>query len=221
MQISKETFEIMKNFSAINNSLWVSEETVLKTISVAENIIGIYDTEETFPQWQLYNSVPFISMVNLFDLSNVDFEFGDKAVVIKMPGTRATIVYDSVDLIPKLANLKDSSVYKQFDKYDAKFTLTSDKISMIQKAANILGLPDMNIKMKEGKGLVLITDEEDPDSNVMKMAITGEGDCEVTVMVKNLQVLSGDYTVSVSSDTLANFHHDKQPLFYIIAAKKS
>lgn len=220
MKISKETFEIMKNFSSINNSLWANEKSVLKTISVAENIIGVYDTEEEFPEWQLYNSVPFISMINLFDLSKIDFDFGEKSVVIKMPGCRATIVYDSIDLIPKLTDLKAATVYKQFDNFDATFSLTPDKIVQIQKTANIMGLPDMNIKMKDGKGLIIITDDEDPDGNVMKMAITGKGDCEVTVMVKNLQVLTGDYDISIANDVLANFRHTKLPLFYIIAAKK-
>jgi hypothetical protein len=220
MKISKNTFDIMKNFSAINNSMWVKEDHILKTISVAENIIGVYDTEETFPEWQFYNSVPFISMVSLFSLDKVDFDFGEKAVIIKMPGLRTTIVYDSVDLIPILSNLKDATVYKKFSDFDATFSLTSDKIVQIQKAANILGLPDMTIKMKDGKGLIVITDDEDPDSNIMKMSITGEGDCEVTVMVKNMQVLAGNYDISISNDVLANFHHEKLPLFYIIAAKK-
>jgi hypothetical protein len=193
----------------------------LKTISIAENIIGVYDTEETFPVWQFYNSVPFISMVQLFGLENCEFEFGEKAVMIKMPGCRATIVYDSTELIPILGNLKEAAAYKKFDNFDATFDLTPGKISQIQKAANIMGLPDMNIKMKDGKGLILITDFEDPDSNVMKMAIAGKGDCEVTVMCKNLQVLSGNYNVSIANDVLAHFHHDKLPLFYIIAAKKA
>ena len=221
MKISKQTIEIMKNFSSINNSLWINEESILKTISVAENIIGVYDTEETFPEWQLYNSIPFMSMIGLFDLNEIDFDFGEKAVVIKIPGTRVTIVYDSIDLIPKLSGLKEAAVYKKFDDFSATFDLGTNKIGQIQKAANILGLPDMTVKMKDGKGLITITDEEDPDGNVMKMAIAGEGDCDVAVMVKNLQVMAGDYKVSVSSGTLCNFHHVKLPLFYIVAAKKA
>jgi hypothetical protein len=221
MEISKQTFEIMKNFASINSSMWVKEQHILKTISVAENIIGVYDTEETFPEWQLYNSLPFIAIVNLFERAKVDFDFGEKAVVLKVPGTRVTIVYDSIDLIPKLDNLKEAAVYKKFDDFNASFDLTPEKISQIQKAANIMGLPDMTVKMKEGKGLITITDDEDPDGSIMKMAVSGEGDCDITVMVKNLQVMSGNYKVSISSGVLCNFHHVKLPLFYIVAAKKA
>ncbi len=220
MKISKTTFEIMKNFTAINNSLWVNEPQCLKTLSIAENIIGIYDTEETFTEWQLYNSMPFMSIVSLFDLKDIDFEFGEHAVVIKTAGSRVTIVYDDPDIIPKLGNLKEAAVYKKFTEFNATFDLSSDAIQKLQKAANILGLPDMSVKMKEGKGIINITDQENPDSNTMKLAIKGDGDCDVSMMVKNLQIVSGDYTVSVASEKLAKFHHVKHPLFYIVAAKQ-
>ena len=221
MEISKNTFEIMKNFTAINNSLWVNEAKILKTLSIAENIIGIYDSEEEFPSFQLYNSVPFMSYVSLFDLPKVEFEFGDNAVVIKTAGSRATIVYDDPDLIPKIGDLKDSSVYKKFSDFAATFELKSDKINQIQKTANIFGLPDMTIKMSDGKGLITITDDENPDSNNLKAGIKGEGDCEVSMMVKNLQIVNGDYTVSVADGKLTKFQHQKHPLFYIVAAKQS
>jgi hypothetical protein len=210
----------MKNFTTVNNSILVNEPSVLKTISVAENIIGIYDIEETFPNWQLYNSVTFMSMVSLFGLDAIDFDFQELCVVLKSPGARATIMYDSTELIPKLGDLKPSSSYKKYDKFNATFSLSSNKIGQIQKAANILGLPDMKIRMKDGKGLITINDDENPDSNLLKMAISGEGDCGITMMVKNLQIFAGDYNVSVSSDVLSKFHHDKMPLFYVVAAKK-
>lgn len=220
MQISKGTFEIMKNFTAINNSLWVNEPKVLKTLSIAENIIGIYDCEEEFPEFQLYNSVPFMSMVSLFELDKVEFDFGENSVVIKSKGSRTTIVYDDPDIIPKLGNLKESGVYKKFSEFDASFDLSSEQINQIQKAANILGLPDMTVKLADGKGLITITDQESPDSNTFKLAIKGEGECQLSMMVKNLQIVSGDYTVSVANGKMAKFHHKKVPLFYIVAAKQ-
>ena len=220
MKIGKKTFEIMKNFTAINNSLWVNEPTVLKTLSIAENIIGIYDTEETFPEFQLYNSVPFMSIINLFELDNVDFEFAENKVVLKTSGSRVTIVYDDPDIIPKLGNLKESSVYKSFSEFDATFDLTSKQIDQVQKSASILGMPDMTVKIAGGKGLITISDDENPDSNTMKTGIKGEGDCEVSMMVKNLQIVSGDYTVSVANAKMAKFHHKTLALFYIVAAKQ-
>jgi hypothetical protein len=220
MKITQETFDIMKNFTAVNSAIWVNEPSVLKTIAIAENIIGIYDTEETFPEWRIYNSMTFMSMVALFGLNNIDFDFGENAVIIKTPGFRTTLVYDDEDIIPKLGELKSSSVYKKYDKFQASFDLTSDSIGKISKAANILGLPDMKIVMRGGKGLITVNDDENPDSNLLKVAVTGEGDCDITMMVKNIQIYAGDYHVSVSSGVTTKFHHDAMPLFYMVAAKK-
>lgn len=220
MKISQATFDIMKNFTAVNSSIWVNEPSVLKTISIAENIIGIYDTEETFPEWQIYNSMTFMSMVGLFGLGNIDFDFGENAVVFKSTGFRSTLVYDDIDIIPKLGELKPSSAYKKYDDFQATFDLSSDAIGKIQKAANILGLPDMKIIMRDGKGLITVNDDENPDSNLLKVALTGEGDCDITMMVKNLQIYAGDYHVSVSSGITTKFHHGDMPLFYMVAAKK-
>lgn len=219
MQISKQTFDILKNFTSINNSISVTEPSVLKTLSFAENIIGIYDCEEVFPVWHLYNSVPFMSMSGLFE--DGDFDFGEKSMTLKAKGMRARFVYDSPDIIQKLGNLKSSSSYKAFDKFDGNFDLTPDKVSTIQKGAMIMGLPDMAIKMTDGKGLITVCDGENPNSNTLKVAIVGEGSCEVSIMVKNLQVISGEYNVSVSNGLLAQFNHKKLPLFYIIAAQLS
>jgi hypothetical protein len=220
MKISKQTFEIMKNFTAINNSIWFTEPQALKTISLAENIVGIFDTEEEFPMWQLYNSVPFMSMSTLFDPEKIDFDFQENKVILKTKGTRVTIVYDPADLLPQYDSIKPAANYKKFDNFNASFALSSAKIGQIQKTANILGLPDMAIKMKDGKGVISINDSENPDSNSLKIAVAGEGSCDIQMMVKNLQIVSGDYKVSVANNLLSKFHHQGMPLFYVVAAKK-
>jgi hypothetical protein len=74
--------------------------------------------------------------------------------------------------------------------------------------------------MRDGKGLITVNDDENPDSNLLKVALTGEGDCDITMMVKNLQIYAGDYHVSVSSGITTKFHHGDMPLFYMVAAKK-
>ena len=159
-------------------------------------------------------------MASLFDLDKVDFDFAEKAVIIKAPGSRVTILYDNPDLIPLLGDLKPSTTYKKFDNFNASFSMESDKINQIQKAASIMGLPDMSVKLTDGKGLIQIVDGENPDSNAMKVAIQGEGSCDIVMMVKNLQLATGKYNISVADGTISRFQHEKYPLFYIVAAKK-
>lgn len=221
MKISQQTFDIMKNFSSINNAMMFKEAKVLKTLGLAENIIGIYDTEEKFPKFQFYNSAPFMSIVNLFGLDTIDFDFTDAGLIIKSgKENEVRIGYDDEDMIPKIGKLKKASAYKQATDFDAEFDLTAEQINKIQKAANILGLPDMQVKIKNGKGFIAISDDEDPDSNSMKIKIDkGKGTGEVNMMVKNLIILPGDYQISVADDRMTKFKHNDLPLFYIVAAK--
>ncbi len=220
MKISAQTFDIMRNFAAINNAMMFTEPKILKTLSLAENIIGIYDTEEKFPNFQFYNSAPFMSIVNLFGLDEIDFDFSDQGLIIKAGKNEVRIGYDDIDMIPKIPKLKKASAYKKAKEFDATFELNADQINQIQKAANILGLPDMQVKMSKGKGFIAISDDEDPDSNNMKIQIdNGKGTGEVNMMVKNLIILPGDYTISVMDGRMTKFKHKELPLFYIVAAK--
>lgn len=219
MKISKKTHEVLKNFVGINNSLSIVEPKTLKTVSMGENIIGIYDTEEKFPVVHMYNSGPFMSMINLFGLDKCEFEFKETFVSIKAGTNQVKIVYDDENLVKKLMKLKPSKEYKKFKNFDGSYELTSDEIMLIQKAASNMNLPDMSMSMTDGKGDIVISDNENPDTNSFRAKIKGTGDFQVNIMVQNLLIVSGDYTVSVSNDRMVKFHHKKLPLFYTIALK--
>jgi hypothetical protein len=229
MKISQETFDVLKNFSTINNALAITEPNALKTLSIAENIIGIYDCPETFPEVaHIYNSVPLMSLVSMVGIERCDFNFGKDNLGIKVTYnekdvntvSKIDIRYDDADMIPILGNLKESSVYKKFSDWDASFTLPHVVIGWLQKAANIMGVPDMTVKMADGKGMITIVDSENPDSNTWKTAIKGEGSCTITMMVKNMVVVDGVYTVRIANDKIGKFELNDSTLFYIVAAKQ-
>ena len=48
MKISKQTFEVLKNFSEINENLLIKPGTKLQTISVMKNVLAEATVEETF-----------------------------------------------------------------------------------------------------------------------------------------------------------------------------
>ena len=48
MQISKQTFDILKNFSEINNGILVKPGSKLETISTMKNILATASLSETF-----------------------------------------------------------------------------------------------------------------------------------------------------------------------------
>ena len=81
MKISKNTLNMLKNFSDINMSIEVKAGNVLRTVSVQKNILAQVEGETTFPQdFAIYEVNRFLGAASL--LEDPDFEFGEKSVKI-------------------------------------------------------------------------------------------------------------------------------------------
>ena len=66
MNLSSETFNVLKNFSNISPSLVVKTGNVLRTISPMKNIYAKYNGGETFERdFALYDLNEFLSGVSL------------------------------------------------------------------------------------------------------------------------------------------------------------
>jgi len=77
MKISKETLEVLKNFSAINPNLVISEGNKLSTIAEAKNIMASTEVSETFPkEVGIYDLNEFLSAHSLIE--DADLEFGNE-----------------------------------------------------------------------------------------------------------------------------------------------
>ena len=50
MELSTRTVEILRNFSTINQNIVVNGGNVIKTMSIAKNIVSQAEIEESFPQ---------------------------------------------------------------------------------------------------------------------------------------------------------------------------
>ena len=66
MQISKNTFEVLKNFSEINENLLIKPGNELKTISVMKNVLAKATIEETFDkEFAIYDLNSFLNVLSL------------------------------------------------------------------------------------------------------------------------------------------------------------
>jgi len=61
MKLSKETIEVLKNFSGINQSIVVKEGSKLKTVNTLKNILAHATVEEDFPTSFFVSSIFFAS----------------------------------------------------------------------------------------------------------------------------------------------------------------
>ena len=68
MNLSEKTFNLLKNFSTINQSILFKKGNTLRTMSVMKNILAEADIEENIPQdFAIYDLVRFLNGISLFE----------------------------------------------------------------------------------------------------------------------------------------------------------
>ena len=213
MKLSENTFNILKNFSGINQSISVKAGNTLRTISVAENIFAVANVEEKFPQnFSIYDLNEFLGGMSL--MKGADIEFGDENYV-RIKSNRSAIKYFFADSsLIKQAPEKEI----QLPDEDVSFTLTENDLNSLQRAAAVYQLPDFSV-IGDGEEIHIVArDKENDTSNTFSIAV-GDTDDEFTLNLKveNLKLLKGDYDVVMSKRLISRFTHQSIPVTYWIA----
>ena len=227
MKISNETMSVFRNFATIFPAINVDEPKCIKVLSASENIIGVFDTEETFSEFAIYDLVQFLGMVSLFDLEKTDFEFvkdeekDQDYVKVKSGKNMIKYIFTDKDLIPNVEKILPSKKYKALNNFNAFVDITKEDFAKLNKAAQIMRVSNLNIKVKEGKGIITISDPSNPMSNHFRIGVDGEGEGEINVNVEYLLMLAGDYKLSIQSNVLLKMSHKTMTsLIYFISASK-
>jgi hypothetical protein len=94
VNLSKNTFSILKNFATLNSNLLVKPGNVIKTITPSKNGMAVASVEETFDtEFGIWDLNKFLGVVSLFN--NPNFTFGEKSVKIKNGGDSIVNYYYS------------------------------------------------------------------------------------------------------------------------------
>ena len=220
MKISKETLEVLKNFSAINPNLVVNEGNKLSTIAEAKNIIATTPVTETFPKgFGIYDLNEFLSAHSLIE--DADLEFGDDSVVMKSPTSSITYRYADKSILTapeKGVNMPESEV---------NITITEDLISQVRKAGGALGHPVVSITATEGDDNVYfeVKDPNNSSANTFQIKTNdyiGNAVFDFQFLITNLKLIPGDYKVSVSSKLISHWECiNNNSVEYWIALEKN
>jgi len=194
MKISKETLDILKNFSTINQSFLFRESNSIKTISPQKNIFAEAEVVENFPcECAIYELPKFLSVVSLFN--DPDFDFDERCVTISNSSGSVRYFYASKNLIVTPPD-KPLSITTELD----SFSITRGDLDKLNKASLIMQLPHTVIKTTNGTREVIATNKKSASSNTMSLT-RGESDSEYTYEVvinnDNIKVIPGDYTIVV------------------------
>jgi hypothetical protein len=216
--ISKDTLNILKNFSGINSNLYVKPGSKLVTMSPTKNIMAEVEVDETFDtEFGIWDLNKLLGVISLFQ--DPEMAFGDKFMTIT--GARgSTVKYYYSD--PKLLSYPTKSIKK----VDAvvEFDLTADDFKELQRAAAVLGNPDLSFVSRDDVVLAIVRDLKDPTCNVFSLEVgeNPEGaDFSFNFKMENMKMLDGDYHVALSKSVIGQFTHASRPLTYWVAMDAS
>src|SRR6056300_525983 len=220
MELSDRTLAVLKNFANINSNIVFRQGSELKTISVAKNILAKASLTESIPQeFGIYDLNEFLNVLSLADNPNLSFE--EKHLVVSdQTGLRGlNYFYSDVDMLS--TPTKDVVMPEA----EVKFTLDTDTLNRLKRAASALGHDEISITPDGTSIRLTVVDKDDATSNSFFSNVEGEFaegvDFNFILNVNNLKVINEDYKVSISSKLISNFKSLQSPIEYFIALEKS
>ena len=222
MKISQTTIDVLKNFSSISPTINTDEPNCLRILSPSENIISVFDTEETFSEFAIYDLPQFMGIISLFDLEKTDFLFDKEKECVKIKSGKTMVKYNFTDseLIPNVDKILSSKKYKALDYFTAFVDFKKEDFSKIYKAAQIMRVNNINIKVADKKSVVTVSDPSNPISNDFKIMLPGDGEGEINISVDYLLMFAGDYAISIKNNTIMKLQHKDLRLMYFISANQ-
>ena len=212
MKLSNNTTNILKNFSQINQSILIKEGNKLKTISVMKNILAEAEVEEEFEKdFAIYDLNQFLSGLSLYDAPDLDF--GDSYLTIRDGRRRAKYFFADPDVIVSPPE-KEITLPSR----DVCFTVATQQLDKLLKAASIYQVPDLSAVGRNGKIELVVRDKKNDTSHEFSEEV-GETDLSFAFnfKVENIKIIPGAYDVVISSKLLAEFTNKNTDLKYYIA----
>jgi hypothetical protein len=200
VKLSKQTVEILRNFSTINSNLIIKAGKKISTMSATKDILAEYEGEDTFDKT--------VAIYNLGELLGAYAAFNDPEITLDTKHLTLTqgkqqVKYVYADESVLIAPKKDI----QMPAAEIKVTLTNETISRMQKMAAILSVEDLAI-IGDGKTVsVKVFDKKNPTANNFEVDLgtdTAETFC-VNFKIEKLRLYPSDYTVEISSKKISKW----------------
>ena len=203
MKLSEHTTSVLKNFASINQNLVIKEGKTISTMSAMKNIVAKAEVDEDFPrEIAIYDLNEFLAALSLF--TNPVLDFSENFVMITEEGkTGNSLKYFYSD--PSVVTTPSSEI--TMPETEVKFSLDSGDLSRVQRAASVIGSPDLVLE-KNGTGSYLtVKDKKNDTANNYSLDVDAEGNGEYNFFfkVENLKLLPTNYDVNVSSKNISHF----------------
>jgi len=222
MKISKETLDILKNYSTINSNIIIPEGNEIATLSPMKNIMSLATVTETFEnEIAIWDLNKFLGTISLYE--NPIFEFNEDHVIISEENgkTRTKYRYAESQLIQRVTQRV------KMDDVVVSFELRNKDLSQVLRAASVLQLPDLAVRTSEsGDSIELVAlDSKDSTCNSYSVdlgELPNDGhDFEFFFKTENMKMLPGDYNIEISKKMVCQMKNQNSDLSYWIALESN
>lgn len=216
MQLSKATIDVLKSFSSINSNLVIKVGNKIETMSAAKDIMAEYQSTDNFDKkMSIFNMNEFLGVLSAFEKPELHLE--SNSVSIKQGKQSVEYVYadESLLVTPPAAGIK-------FPVSDVTLKLTEATLAKLQKMSAILSAPDLAV-IGDGTTIKLkLFDKKNPSCNVFELdtELTTADTFQINFKMDILKLISGNYTVDISSKKISRFTNDSIPLVYFVAVEQ-
>jgi len=220
MNLSNETVSVLKNFATINQNLVLKAGSSISTMSAMKNIVASAEVKEDFPtEFAIYDLNEFLAALSLFEKPSLDFK-NDFVVITEDGSTSKTLKYWYSD--PSVVTTPTKEI--TMPECEVNFSLENNVLANVQKAAAVIGVPDMVLEaMDNGVALLKVTDKKNATANDYAVKVDVNNDdiknlpYKFWFKVENLKLLSGTYDVAISSKNISHFVNTNVDVQYWIA----
>ena len=213
MKLSEKTLTLLKNFSNINQSILFKQGSSLRTISVMKNILAEATIDEDLPtDFGIYDLGQFLNGLALHTRPELDFQ-NEGYVYIKEGRMRSKYFFADPKVIVTPPE-KEITLPSE----DVSFTLSTDQLDKLLKAAGIYQLPDLAVVCLLYVVKIQVRDKKNDTSNDFAITVgKTERTFSFNFKVENIKILPGTYDVVVSKKLLSRFTCQNYNLKYYIA----
>ena len=209
MKLSNETKEVLKNFSTINQNLVIKQGSNISTMSAMKNIIANAKVTEKFPkEFAIYDLNEFLAALSLFAKPELDF----KEDFVLFTEENKALKYWYSD--PSVVTTPQKEI--TMPSVEISYKLSSSTLSEVQRAAAVIGAPDMLLE----NGKLKVTDKKNSTANDYETPLdVGENDAKYKFWfkVENLKIIPGTYDVEMSAKKISRFKNTSVDVEYFIA----
>ena len=218
MKLSNDTLNVLKNFASINQGIMFKKGKTIKTVSGGKNVLAEATISEEIPtDFGVYDLNNFLSVLSLHKEEPV-LEFESNNVLISGLKGRSKIKYrfcaPHMIVVPpeKQINMPDAEI---------SFDISADDFDWVLRAANVLSSPNIVVESDGDKIYVSTIDILDDSKHNDSLEVSnGNGDkYRMIFKTENFKMLSGGYSVSISSKGISHFKHKTVNIQYWIATE--